>query len=419
MTEVVSVKFKNRGKLYYFSPDGLKIDDGAAVVVETSKGLELGECRHGNHWVADEKIVPPLRSVVRAATEDDLRVARLAREREKEAFGICQKKIAAHGLDMKLVDVECSFDGSKIIFFFASEGRVDFPDLVKALAGVFRTRIELRQIGVPDEAKMLGGLGICGRPFCCSQFLDDFAPVSTKMAKTQSMSLNPSKISGSCGRLMCCLRYEQEAYEELVKNVPKNGAFVQTPQGYGNITQINLLRQKIKVKLDGADQSIKTFEVGEVAAVPGGRPKPGAPLPDVLKIQSAPEDGEAKPETPAPAEPELSAEIAAEAAPAASAPELKAPAAPEAPADGENRERQPRQRRRSRKPRQSQDGQKPQGDKPAAPQGEKKPRQNQPKKSRDESAAQPQQGEGQRKGDGRRRYYRRKPKSGGGAPKSE
>ena len=193
MTEVVSVRFKNHGKVYYFAPDGLEIAIGEDVVVETSKGLEFGECVSGNQWVEDEHIVPPLRSVVRIATDDDKRIVELNRDREKEAFAICQKKIAAHGLDMKLVDVECSFEGNKIIFYFASEGRVDFRDLVKDLASVFRTRIELRQIGVRDEAKMLGGLGICGRPFCCSEFLCDFAPVSTKMAKTQSMSLNPSK----------------------------------------------------------------------------------------------------------------------------------------------------------------------------------------------------------------------------------
>jgi hypothetical protein len=182
------------------------------------------------------------------------------------------------------VDVECNFEGSKILFFFTSDGRVDFRELVKDLASVFRTRIELRQIGVRDEAKMLGGLGICGRPFCCSQFLDEFQPVSTKMAKTQSISLNPAKISGTCGRLMCCLRYEQEAYEDLVKHVPKNGAFVQTPDGYGNVAQVNLLRQKVKVKLDGSGETVfHTFDVDEIAEVPGGRPKPGDPLPVVLQ----------------------------------------------------------------------------------------------------------------------------------------
>ena len=281
---VVSVKFKGRGKTYFFDPNGLEVPEGVQVIVETSKGMELADCVQGNHEVTDERIVPPLRPVLRIATSDDLRVAELCKEREKDAFEIAEKKIAEHGLDMKLVDVECNFEGSKILFFFTSDGRVDFRELVKDLAGVFRTRIELRQIGVRDEAKMLGGIGICGRPFCCHQFLDDFEPVSTKMAKTQSLSLNPTKISGSCGRLMCCLRYEQEAYEELVKNVPKHGAFVETPMGYGNVAQINLLRQKVKVRLDGEENNLRTFDADEVAAIPGGRPKPGEPLPHVLKL---------------------------------------------------------------------------------------------------------------------------------------
>ena len=288
LIEVISVKFKSRGKTYYFAPNGLTVPDGVRVVVETSKGLELADCVKGNHFVMDESVIQPLRPAARIATEDDLRIAELCREREREAFKICEEKIAQRGLDMKLVDVECSFEGNKILFFFTSDGRVDFRELVKDLAGVFRTRIELRQIGVRDEAKMLGGLGICGRSFCCSQFLDEFQPVSTKMAKVQSLSLNPAKISGACGRLMCCLRYEQEAYEELVKTVPKNGAFVETPAGYGNITQVNLLRQKVKVRLDGGDESVRTYDADEVAAVPGGRPRPGEPLPHVLKLKDRP-----------------------------------------------------------------------------------------------------------------------------------
>ena len=293
MIEVISVKFKNRGKSYFFSPDGKTVKSGQQVIVETSKGMEIADCCHGNHMVEDTAVVQPLRPVVRIATEDDLRVAEYNKKREKEAFDICQQKIIEHGLDMKLVDVECNFEGNKTMFFFTSDGRVDFRELVKDLAGIFRNRIELRQIGVRDEAKMLGGLGICGRPFCCSKFLDEFQPVSTKMAKVQSMSLNPSKISGSCGRLMCCLRYEQEAYEELVKNVPKQGAFVETPAGYGTVTQINLLRQLVKVKLDGeGDDTIKTYRAVEVATVPGGRPKDGETPPSVLKYIPIPEEEE-------------------------------------------------------------------------------------------------------------------------------
>lgn len=283
MIEVVSVKFNCHGKIYFFDPNEIEVKTGDRIIVETAKGLDMGNCVAGNHFVEDDAIVQPLRPVIRIATKDDLRTLEVNKAREKEAFEICKEKIAQHGLDMKLVDVECGFEGNKIMFFFTSDGRVDFRELVKDLASVFRTRIELRQIGVRDETKMLGGIGICGRPYCCSEFLNEFEPVSTKMAKTQSMSLNPSKISGSCGRLMCCLRYEQGAYEELVKTIPKNGAFVQTTSGYGNVVQTNVLRQKVRVKLDGDSESeIKTFDADQVATVEGGRPKQGEPLPDVL-----------------------------------------------------------------------------------------------------------------------------------------
>ena len=283
MIEVVSIKFKNRGKSYFFSPNGLQIQSGDRVIVETAKGLEIADCSHGNHLVEETAVVLPLRPVARVATADDLRVAELNKKREKEAFQICQKKIEEHGLDMKLVDVECNFEGNKTMFFFTSDGRVDFRELVKDLAGIFRNRIELRQIGVRDEAKMIGGIGICGRPYCCHQFLEDFQPVSTKMAKVQSLSLNPTKISGSCGRLMCCLRYEQEAYEELIKKVPRQGAFVETKDGYGTAVQVNLLRQTVKVRLDeDSDDTLHLFKANELAAVPGGRPKDGETPPHVL-----------------------------------------------------------------------------------------------------------------------------------------
>jgi len=285
LTEVISVKFNCHGKAYYFDPNGVGAKAGDAVIVETSKGLDIGECSVGPHYVVDESIITPLRPVIRIATEDDNKIAALNKTREKEAFDICKKKIAEHGLEMKLVDVECGFEGNKILFFFTADGRVDFRDLVKDLASVFRTRIELRQIGVRDETKMLGGLGICGKPYCCSQFLNDFQPVSTKMAKTQSMSLNPTKISGSCGRLMCCLRYEQDAYEDLLKTIPKVGAFVQTPKGYGSVAQTNVLRQKVKVRIDNEndEEDFKVFDAAEIAQVPGGRPRQGEPLPHVLE----------------------------------------------------------------------------------------------------------------------------------------
>ena len=293
MIEVISVKFKNRGKCYFFAPNGLQIRTGDKVIVETSKGLEIADCCHGNHMAEDTAVVQPLRSVVRLATVDDRRVEEINKKREKEALGICEKKIAEHGLDMKLVDVECNFEGNKTTFFFTSNGRVDFRELVKDLAGVFRNRIELRQIGVRDETKMLGGIGICGRPYCCNQFLEDFQPVSTKMAKIQSLSLNPAKISGACGRLMCCLRYEQEAYEDLVKKVPKQGAFVETIDGYGTAVQVNLLRQTVKVRLDSDnDDSLHLYKANELCAVPGGRPKDGEEPPHVLHY--VPEEPEEK-----------------------------------------------------------------------------------------------------------------------------
>ena len=296
MQEIICIKFRGRGKSYSFAANGITAVPGDKLVVETSKGMELGDCVEGNHMEEDSAVVQPLRPVLRVATQDDRRVEEINRRREKEAFEICRRKIAEHGLEMKLVDVECSFEGNKILFFFTADGRVDFRELVKDLAGVFRTRIELRQIGVRDEAKMLGGLGICGRPFCCHQFLEDFQPVSTKMAKTQSMSLNPVKISGTCGRLMCCLRYEQEAYEDLVKHVPRTGTFVQTEDGYGTVTLVNLLRQSVKVKMDGTgDPVFHTYPVEDIAEIPGGRPAEGEPLPDLLDHRPRPKK-EAEPE---------------------------------------------------------------------------------------------------------------------------
>ena len=270
MTEIISVRFNNRGKVYYFDPTGITVTSGENVVVETAKGLEYGECTHGNHMVDDSMVVAPLRPIVRIANEDDNKIAQVGKEKEKEAFEYCQRKILEFGLEMKLVDVEYGFEGNKILFFFTSEGRVDFRDLVKDLAGVFRARIELRQIGVRDEAKMLGGLGVCGRPFCCSQFLTEFHPVSIKMAKTQGLSLNPTKISGTCGRLMCCLKYEECAYEDLVKKAPKVDAFVETPSGKGSVINVNLLRGNAKIRLeDGVDTTLKTFTFDELDVLGG------------------------------------------------------------------------------------------------------------------------------------------------------
>jgi cell fate regulator YaaT (PSP1 superfamily) len=252
MTEVIGVRFKSVGKVYYFDPNSIKFKVGDHVIVETVRGIECGEVVMDNHDVDDDHIVKPLKSVMRAATDADMaHVADNARK-ENEAFRICLKKIADHKLEMKLISVEYTFDNNKILFYFTADGRVDFRDLVKDLASVFRTRIELRQIGVRDEAKMMGGLGICGKPFCCSTFLGDFQPVSIKMAKEQSLSLNPTKISGTCGRLMCCLKFEHEAYVDLLKTTPKIGAYVQTQSGNGVVTDVTLLTGELKVKLDNS-----------------------------------------------------------------------------------------------------------------------------------------------------------------------
>ena len=255
MAVIIGVRFKNTGKVYYFDPGQNQLEKGSLVVVETARGIECGEVVIPNKEVADSTIVKPLKPVLRPATPEDKRRAKENAEKEQRAMRVCQEKIAAHKLDMKLVDVEYTFDNSKILFYFTADGRVDVRDLVKDLASVFRTRIELRQIGVRDEAKMLGGLGICGRPFCCSQFLSDFQPVSIKMAKEQGLSLNPTKISGSCGRLMCCLKYEQDAYESLLRMTPKVGALVTTKEGKGVVCDANILTGVVKVRLDKSPDS--------------------------------------------------------------------------------------------------------------------------------------------------------------------
>lgn len=255
MVEIISVRFKSGGKEYYFNPNGVQFQVGDGVIVETTRGTEYAQCVRENNMIDEIELTAPLRPVVRMATAEDLRLLAKNRDREKSALAVCQQKVAEHGLDMKLVSCEYSFDGSKVLFFFTSEGRVDFRALVKDLAGALHTRIELRQIGVRDEAKMLGGLGICGKPFCCSQFLEEFQPVSIKMAKTQNLSLNPTKISGTCGRLMCCLKYEQEAYESLLRMTPKVGALVTTKEGKGVVCDANILTGVVKVRLDKSPDS--------------------------------------------------------------------------------------------------------------------------------------------------------------------
>ena len=271
MTEVISVHFRNGCKTYYFDPHGIQVAAGEPVIVETAAGNEFATCVEGNHMVPEQQVVKPLRPLVRLATENDRRTDAYNRTREKEAFAICEKKIAAHKLEMKLIRVESNFDGTKIIFFFTAEGRVDFRELVKDLAGVFRSRIELRQVGVRDEAKMIGGLGICGRPLCCSQFLENFMPVSIKMAKTQNLSLNPTKISGTCGRLMCCLKYEQNAYEDASKRMPKNDSFVNTPDGPGNVCSVDLLQEEVKVRLDDSPETPRRYKACELQVLRNGK----------------------------------------------------------------------------------------------------------------------------------------------------
>ncbi|MBQ6714452.1 MAG: stage 0 sporulation family protein [Clostridia bacterium] len=271
MTSVISVKFKEGGRAYYFSPDGKTYNIGDNVIVETSGGNAFGFVSKGNHEVSDESIVGELKKVLRAASDKDLNRIKENKEKEKDAFAICEKKIAEHGLDMKLVEVEYAFDASKITFFFTADGRVDFRELVKDLASSFHTRIELRQIGVRDEARMLGGIGICGQPYCCKRFLDDFQPVSIKMAKEQGLSLNPTKISGSCGRLMCCLKYEQESYEHLLSITPTVGSTVKIAEGVGTVVDCNLITGNLLVKPENSEGA--PFKVHRSAVKLLSRPK--------------------------------------------------------------------------------------------------------------------------------------------------
>ncbi len=281
--EVVDIQFRPGQKVYYFDPAGLTLHVGDHVIMDTARGPEYGIITAGNHQIPARDVVSPLRSVIRIATAQDEAIVAENREKERRAHEVCLQKIEAHGLDMQLVNVECAFDGSKLLFFFTADERVDFRELVKNLASVFHTRIELRQIGVRDKAKMVGGLGICGRPFCCASFLDDFQPVSIKMAKTQNLSLNPTKISGTCGRLMCCLKYEQDAYEDLIRRSPKEESFVDTPEGRGTVVEVSLLRQQVKVRMEDAPDTINVFSNEDIAVLRNGKAKKNdPPIPDDL-----------------------------------------------------------------------------------------------------------------------------------------
>ena len=266
MNTVVGVRFKEHGKIYFFDPGEMELKKGTAVIVETARGIEFGECVNDPREVGDEEIVSPLKPILRIATDKDIKQAADNRAREKEAFKICQERIRDHGLEMKLIDTEYTFDNSKILFYFTADGRVDFRELVKDLAGIFRTRIELRQVGVRDETKILGGLGICGRPLCCSSYLSDFVSVSIKMAKEQNLSLNPTKISGVCGRLMCCLANEEEVYEEQNRKLPSAGDYVTTVAGErGIVHSVDIFRETVKVLVQtGDDKELKEYSAGDI-----------------------------------------------------------------------------------------------------------------------------------------------------------
>ena len=415
MTEVISVRFRGGCKNYFFDPKGLQVKMGDQVVVETAQGAEFATCTEGNHEVEDSAIVKPLCAVLRMATENDRRTVEYNRKKESEAFDICEKKIADHGLDMKLVNVSASFDGNKIIFYFTADGRVDFRELVRDLASVFRARIELRQIGVRDEAKMIGGLGICGRPFCCSQFLDGFMPVSIKMAKTQNLSLNPTKISGTCGRLMCCLKYENEAYQDLLRQTPPNESLVDTPYGRGTVMDSSLLRGTCRVRMQNSADAPVTVPCDQCAVLRRGRDK-GEPL-------DLPEPSAPHPISRAEREPAVPGEQLKDEPARAGQPR------DEQPKEGQPKEEQPKGQKRS--DRSSRGGDRPQNDRRDKPQGEK-PRARSDRPRRDKSPqreAKPGEGEQapkeggehkRRHRGGRRNYRGGKPQGDGArAPKTE
>ena len=275
MTKIVGVRFKPAGKIYHFNPAGHDIKKGDKVIVETARGIEMGEVCVGIKEISPESLTKPLKDVIRVATDEDVKRVEENKIKEKEAFGICLEMIKQHGLDMKLVETEYTFDRTKVLFYFTSEGRVDFRDLVKDLATRFRVRIELRQIGIRDESKMVGSIGICGRELCCSKFLGEFMPVSIKMAKEQGLSLNPTKISGTCGRLMCCLKFEQETYEELLKVTPRQGALVQTPDGKGTVEYVDMLKGIVKVRIESdRETAVSDYNVADLKILKKGKNQP-------------------------------------------------------------------------------------------------------------------------------------------------
>ena len=407
--EVVDIQFRPGQKVYFFDPDGLKLEVGDHVIINTARGAEFGICAGTNHTIAPKDVVAPLRKVLRKATPQDERIVAENRAKEQRAYEVCLQKIEAHGLDMQLVSAEVAFDGSKILFYFTADERVDFRELVKNLASVFHTRIELRQIGVRDKAKMVGGLGICGRPFCCATFLDDFQPVSIKMAKTQSLSLNPTKISGTCGRLMCCLKYEQDAYEDLIRNSPKMDSFVDTPEGRGTVVEVNLLRQSVKVRMEENPETVSVFSNADIAILRSGKAKKNDPP---IPADLAPISGSGKR-----ARKEKDEEDSLRLEPirfrySTETVVDEEPAPEEAPQ--EEKEQKPnRSRNRRRKPH-GKTGPKPEGE-VAAPKEEKKASQ-QPKELKPREPKEPNK-EGKPAGERRRRPNRRNrpPKASGGS----
>ena len=423
--EVVDVQFRPGQKVYFFDPDGMDIQQYDHLIIDTARGPEYGICSGGNHRVPAKDVVQPLRQVLRFATEADEKQMIEMRNKEKKAYQVCLQKIADHGLDMQLVSAEYSFDGSKILFFFTADERVDFRELVKNLASIFHTRIELRQIGVRDKAKMVGGLGICGRPFCCASFLEEFQPVSIKMAKTQNLSLNPTKISGTCGRLMCCLKYEQEAYEDLIKTAPKADSFVDTPDGRGTVVDVNLLRQSVKVRMENSPETVGCYKNCDICVLRSGKAKKNdPPIPaDLAPISgsgNAPRKTEEKQEESAFLEPvkfRYSTESLVEEQPIAAAP-------------AQELREEPRQRRnkpnRPKKPRTEDQGEKAEKIEKAekhekAPRPPRKPR---PERREDQEEL-PEQLKTEavkEKIHRRKPYYhnrRRRPKGDGGAPVGE
>ena len=414
--QVVDIQFRPGQKVYYFDPAGKRYEAGDHVIIDTARGPEYGICTAGNHTISAKEVVSPLRPVLRKATHQDEKTVENNRKTEKQAYRICMEKIQEQNLDMQLVSAECAFDGSKILFFFTADERVDFRELVKNLASTFHTRIELRQIGVRDKARMVGGLGICGRPFCCATFLDDFQPVSIKMAKTQSLSLNPTKISGTCGRLMCCLKYEQDAYEDLIKNSPKVDSFVDTPDGRGTIVDIELLRQRVKVQMEDQPETIGVYRNEEIAVLRSGKAKKNDPP---IPADLAPISGNKKPRRRFESEEKLmslepikfrySTDTVAEGV-------EEAPAAQPAEESKENKES--RNRNRNRRNRKSQNPEQ-KAEKPQQPEQvktqkqEKKPAEKpQQEKKPQEGAEQPAQEKKKSNRHRRYRHHRNKPQNG-------